>query len=60
MNAWAGGKAVNAAPVAFHSRPQAQNTTPKATPRTAVMTMSTVRQRPGAPFPVASDDERTA
>jgi hypothetical protein len=44
--------------VAFHSRPHAQKTTPKATPRTAVMTMSTVRQR--VAVPVASDDGRTA
>ena len=45
MKAWAGGNAAKAAPVAFHSRPQAQKTTPNATPRTAVTTMSTVRQR---------------
>src|SRR5688500_20194172 len=59
MNAWAGGKAVNAAPVAFHSSPHAQKTTPKAPPRTAVTTMSTVRQ--SVAVPVASDDDgRTA
>src|SRR5919112_1591347 len=57
MAAWAGGKAVKAAPVAAHSRFHAQKTTPKATPRTAVTTMSTVRQRMPED---ADDDGRTA
>src|SRR3954451_22362784 len=60
MAAWAGGKAVNAAPVATHSRFQAQKATPKATPRTAVTTMSTVRQRTLRPVPVPADEGRTA
>src|SRR3978361_225250 len=45
MKACAGGNAANAVPVAAHSRFHAQKTTPKATPSTAVTTMSTVRQR---------------
>ena len=45
MTACPGGKAANGAPAAAQSSPQAQKTTPKATPRTAVTTMSTVRQR---------------
>src|SRR4051812_18654584 len=63
MNAWAGGNAAKAAPVAAQSRFQAQKTTPKATPSTAVTTMSTVRQRrTGADPPAVSgdDDGRTA
>src|SRR4051812_44231450 len=61
MKAWAGGNAVNAVPVAAHNRFHAQKTTPKAAPRTAVTTMSTVRQRlrPGCGSAI-SDDERTA
>ena len=42
------GRRRTAAPGAAQSRPQAQKTTPKATPRTAVTTMSTVRQRRAA------------
>src|SRR6478735_724657 len=43
------------------ARFHAQKTTPKATPRTAVTTMSTVRQRvPAAAGSVASDGGRTA
>src|SRR5690348_3828118 len=59
MNAWAGGNAANAAPVAAHSRFHAQKTTPKATPRTAVTTMSTVRQRRlgTEPAPDSADDD---
>src|SRR5689334_4832121 len=61
MNAWAGGNAAKAAPVAAHNRFQAQKATPKATPRTAVTTMSTVRQRKLGTAPVsAGDDGRTA
>src|SRR5690349_20361376 len=56
MSACPGGNAVKAAPVALHTRFQAQNTTPKATPSTAVTTMSTVRQRTID----ADDDGRTA
>src|SRR3954470_6204048 len=59
MTAWAGGNAVNAVPVATHSRFHAQKTTPKATPSTAVTTMSTVRQR-APPGRSETDDGRTA
>src|SRR3954451_12612900 len=61
MNARPGGNAVTAVPTAAHSRFQAQKTTPKATPSTAVTTMSTVRQRAVAPvFESVADDGRTA
>src|SRR5688572_26470964 len=61
MKACPGGKAAKAGPVLFHSRPQAQKTTPKATPRTAVTTMSTVRQRvPRTGSDASFDDGRTA
>src|SRR3954469_8954553 len=60
MSAWAGGNAVNAVPVAAHSRFHAQKTTPKATPRTAVTTMSTVRQRLLPDCGSTDSDERTA
>src|SRR3954469_26048183 len=60
MTAWAGGNAVNAVPVAAHSRFHAQKTTPKATPRTAVTTMSTVRQRLLPDCGSTDSDERTA
>src|SRR3954468_10902832 len=61
MKAWPGGKAAKAGPVPAQSRPQAQKTTPKAAPRTAVTTMSTVRQRlPPGCGSTDSDDERTA
>ena len=43
ITACAGGNAANNGPVAFHSRFQAQNTTPETTPRTATVTMSRVR-----------------
>src|SRR3954447_12880567 len=59
-----GGKKSSGAASTPKTRFQAQKTTPKATPGTAVTTMSTVRQRTPAGTradgSVASDDGRTA
>src|SRR4051794_17361823 len=59
-----GGKKSSGAASTPKTRFQAQKTTPKATPRTAVTTISTVRQRPpagtGTDGSVASDGGRRA
>src|SRR3954468_17061014 len=55
-----GGKKSSGAASTPKTRFQAQKATPKATPRTAATTMSTVRQRTLRPAPVPADDGRTA